>query len=77
MAAAYVVRARIRPTRPNVAAWSEAPVRWYPAAPGTPDDETLVDTSPPGQRDLELRWQAVCERWSQLTFFLFDAESWR
>jgi hypothetical protein len=23
------------------------------------------------------RWQAFRERWSQLTFFLFDSESWR
>ena len=23
------------------------------------------------------RWQAVRERWSQTTFFLFDADSWR
>jgi hypothetical protein len=23
------------------------------------------------------RWQAFRERWSQLTFFLFDPESWR
>mgnify|MGYP006372039075 CR=1 FL=1 len=26
---------------------------------------------------LESRWARVCEVWSQTTFFLFDAESWR
>ena len=78
MAAAYVVTARIQPSRPHVAAWVEARATRYQAAGGSVRvDDRLVDTSPPGQREIELRWEAICERWSQLTFFLFDAESWR
>jgi hypothetical protein len=77
MAAAYVANARIQRSRPHVAVWAEVPVSWYRAAGSARDDDRLVDTSPPGQRELELRWEAICERWSQLTFFLFDPESWR
>lgn len=77
MAAAYVVTARIQPSRPHVAAWVEAPAVRNQARGSARDDEGVVDTSPPGQREIELRWEAICERWSQLTFFLFDAESWR
>ena len=77
MAAAYVVSARIQPSRPRAAAWSEAPARRYHAVASAPDDDRFVETSPPGQRELALRWEAICERWSQLTFFLFDPESWR
>jgi hypothetical protein len=73
--AAYVASARIRPPRPHFASASDVlPRSGYGEAC---DDERLVDTTPPGQRDLELRWEAIRERWSQLTFFLFDAESWR
>jgi len=63
--------------RPHVAAWVESPATRYRAGGSACDDDCLVDTSPPGQREIELRWEAICERWSQLTFFLFDAESWR
>ena len=77
MAAAYVVTARIQPSRPHVAAWVEAPATRHRAGGSARDDDRLVDTSPPGQRELELRWEAICERWSQLTVFLFAAESWR
>ena len=31
----------------------------------------------PMEPDLAERWEMFRERWSQLTFFLFDAESWR
>jgi hypothetical protein len=37
----------------------------------------LLDTTPPEKRALELRWEAVCERWSQLWFFVLDRDSWR
>ena len=73
--AAYVVSARIDRGRPHIAspAWTPAqPVELSAAA-----EPSLIDTSPPGQRDMELRWEAVRERWSQLTFFLFDPQSWR
>ena len=79
--AAYVASARIDGGRPRVV----APVR-PPASPsrsgavaGVPlgSDESILDTSPPGQRDLELRWEGAKERWSQLWFFVLDPESWR
>ena len=73
--AAYVVSARIDRGRPHIAAstWAHAQPVDRPAAA----EPLLIDTSPPGQRDMELRWEAVRERWSQLTFFLFDPQSWR
>jgi hypothetical protein len=73
--AAYVVTARIQPGRPQIAGTAEFQA-WVGCGDAV-DDERLVDTTPPGQREFELRWEAICERWSQLTFFLFDPESWR
>ena len=73
---AYVVSARVAPGRPHAAPPPGPRVdakRREPAA----EDDRLIDTSPPGQRELELRLEAISERWSQLTFFLFDPESWR
>lgn len=31
----------------------------------------------PLEAALAERWEAIRERWSQATFFLFDADSWR
>jgi len=79
--AAYVASARIDGGRPRVV----APVR--PLASPTragafagvtlASEDSILDTSPPGQRDVELRWEGVKERWSQLWFFVLDPESWR
>jgi hypothetical protein len=80
MAAAYAVSARIDRGRPHrVAAASGATVDdGRPAARGrAAADDPFVDTSPPGQQEIELRWLAFRERWSQLWFFLLDPESWR
>jgi hypothetical protein len=79
--AAYVASARIDGGRPRVV----APVRRQVAPSPTggftgvslPSEDSILDTSPPGQRDLELRWDGVKERWSQLWFFVLDSESWR
>jgi hypothetical protein len=73
--AAYGVSARLQPGRPHLATTPEVP-KWIVYGEVHVDDR-LVDMTPPGQRELELRWEAICERWSQLTFFLFDPDSWR
>jgi hypothetical protein len=76
--AAYVVTARIEPVRPHAArAPGATAATWSRPWAASFSDDRLVDTTPPGQRELELRWEAIRERWSQLTFFLFDPESWR
>jgi hypothetical protein len=78
MAAAYVASARIDRGRPRLIA--------TPASIAAPAGDArraatvegrLVDTTPPEQRGLELRLEAVRERWSQLWFFVLDRESWR
>jgi hypothetical protein len=76
MAAAYVASARIDRGRPRLAA--DVGSRIVAAAPRLPAmTDGLLDTTPPEKRALELRWEAVCERWSQLWFFVLDTESWR
>jgi hypothetical protein len=74
--AAYVASARIARGRPRIAAAERPPTRGLTDRIAAPDAR-LVDTSPQGQRELELRWEAFSERWHQLTFFLLDPESWR
>jgi hypothetical protein len=71
----YVVSGRIDRGRPRIAAPARPPAAPPDRAPGA--EPLLFDISSPGQRDMELRWEAVRERWAQLTFFLFDPESWR
>lgn len=48
--------------------------RSWPAAVAVAD-LVIVESPPPG-RAAE-RWAAIRERWSQLTFYLLDANSWR
>jgi hypothetical protein len=76
MASAYVASARIDRGRPHLVATPPS-AEWSLARDGRTVDERLVDTSPPGQQEIELRWAAVRERWSQLWFFVLDPESWR
>jgi len=78
MAAAYVASARIDRGRPRLIATSATiavPTGDVPRAATA--DGRLVDTTPPERRGLELRRDAVRERWSQLWFFVLDPESWR
>ena len=79
MAAAYAVSARIDRGRPRlVAAAKPAAIAMGWSARGREDrDDPVLDTSPPGQQEIELRWAAFRERWAQLWFFVLDAESWR
>ena len=80
--AAYAVQVRIervqphrparRPERPRV-----SPVL-TPSAVTDLDDFGAVEIEGPASRSpLGERWGRIGERWSQLTFYLFDAESWR
>lgn len=49
------------------------------AAIVTPQDGAVAVT-PASQAADEIlgeRWASFCDRWSQLTFFLFDANGWR
>jgi hypothetical protein len=73
--AAYVASARLQPGRPRLATTARQPPET--AGRPAPADALLLDTSPPGQRELELRLEAIVERWSQLWFFVLDPESWR
>jgi hypothetical protein len=76
MAAAYVASARIDRARPQLA--PDIGSRSAAVAPPLPAvADGLVDTTPPEQRDLELRLEAIRERWSQLWFFVLDPASWR
>jgi hypothetical protein len=91
--AAYVASARIDHGRPRIVGPAglsirlpaEPPERRTATASASADDPAapaaaepwVLDTSPPGQRDLELRWEGVKERWSQLWFFVLDPQSWR
>ena len=73
--AAYVASARLQPVRPRLATTARQPVD--AADRPAPADARLLDTTPPGQRELELRLESIRERWSQLWFFVLDPESWR
>ena len=75
MAAYVAIRAhRRRPAAGRGARWPPAPTVDRRALAAT--EAWVLDTSPPGQRDLELRWRAS-GGWSQLWFFVLDPESWR
>ena len=71
----YAVAARVETRGPRFiggASGGETPER-VPDAADTPAD-LITPRDEPG---LDVRWDAFRERWSQLTFFLFDGNSWR
>lgn len=37
----------------------------------------IVESAPPAPERGAGRWAAIRDRWSQLTFYLFDTNSWR
>jgi hypothetical protein len=77
---AYTASARIGRVRPHVIAGAAtiATDRWAPIAT-TDDDarspETALIVDPDVSDSLADRLAAARDRWSQLTFFLFDPES--
>ena len=78
----YVASARIVRSTPRLArAGSIDAWRHGEADPSSPAASQLVETiggepAGPAPSD-ESRLAAIRERWSQLTFFLFDANAWR
>ena len=75
---AYAATARVDPVTPRlvierrVGGADDAP--WVAAQP----DDAVADLAPIDDSDpLIGRLAAARARWSQLTFYLFDAESWR
>jgi len=76
----YVASARIVGAAPRLAR-AERPVEPAIRQSPAPAIETLIVEADPAVGDgwsaLIDRVQAARERWAQLTFFLFDANSWR
>jgi hypothetical protein len=75
----YVASARIVRAAPRLARARRAMDRggWVPA--GEPAEIQIVDGAAAGEAGPTFveRYDAFRERWGQLTFFLFDANSWR
>ena len=71
----YIVTARVEAVGPRFVGGlpaSDPPDLARPA-----DDAPAEFVGPAGDARLGERWDAFRERWSQLTFFLLDGESWR
>jgi hypothetical protein len=81
MSAAYVASARIERGRARLifdpVAVTRAMEAWQPNPGAAQDDLRVVDAGRSEPRDVQLRWEAFRERWSQLWFFVRDPESWR
>ena len=77
----YVAIARIEGVRPRRVGAERRPQpdpERTAAARARADDAALADLTETAVRDsLIERAEALRDRWSQLTFFLLDAESWR
>ena len=72
---AYAAAARIERVTPRlVIGRAGTDVR---ATSEPPEDELVIDLATPRGDPLLERLIAIRERWSQLTFYLFDPESWR
>ena len=76
---AYAATARIDRVAPRLVIGARPGSRRRPRALRAREpDESVVDVVAVDDDDpLVDRLTAVRERWSQLTFYLFDAESWR
>lgn len=77
----YAVSGRIERVRPRIVVWAglEHDSNGRPTGsdppPSFPADVDLADTAV--DDDLVDRLEAFRDRWTQLTFYLFDPESWR
>ena len=76
----YVASARIVHAAPRLVRPNQAIERSIQAADAPPVEDLIVEAGPPGAS----AWGCVAElvaaageRWSQLTFYLFDPNSWR
>jgi hypothetical protein len=78
----FVASARLESVRPRLSRIDRDLVMTHPPVTPAAVQEGIViverasATAAPGVT-LGERWQAIRERWSQATFFLFDADSWR
>jgi hypothetical protein len=70
----YVVAARVEAGGPRFVGWSSIDVT--PDRDG-PSDALPTDLIALDEPSLDQRWDAIRDRLSQLTFFLFDGDSWR
>jgi len=79
---AYAASARIGRVTPRLAS-AELRLDAEPPRPIDPDTKATValtqpdDVIPGPTPTLAERWASAHERWSQLTFYLLDPESWR
>jgi len=72
---AYAATARIKRVTPRIAIGQP---RDGDFASWVVESEITVDVAPVDDDDPLLDWlTAIGERWSQLTFYLFNAEGWR
>jgi hypothetical protein len=76
----YVASARIVRAAPRLVRANGAVERSIQAADALPVEDLIVEAGPPvpGAWGRVGDWVAAAgERWSQLTFYLFDPNSWR
>jgi hypothetical protein len=77
----YAAAARIRSASPHLVAGTSRRGELAMPSPAAETEVLLVeaadDPRPIAGPGLGERWSAICERWSQLTFYLTDANSWR
>jgi hypothetical protein len=78
----YAASARIRGATPRLVHAGRGNTNdggWWGLRPATPTivlldpDDILPEPAP----TIAERWETIRERWSQLTFYLFDPDSWR
>jgi hypothetical protein len=70
----FAASGRVQRTAPRLIRAGDVE-RGIAATPQSADVTELVDIRDPGP--LSDRWAAFRDRWSELTFYLFDAQSWR
>jgi hypothetical protein len=75
---AYAATARVNPVTPRLVIGRPIGGADEPSPVTVQPDEDIADLAPIDDSDpLIDRLAAARARWSQLTFYLFDAESWR
>ena len=76
--AGYAVSTRVGAVAPRRARRVSSRLDGDPTTSQVGDDEAPVDLAGRSlEAVVEEHWEQIRERWSQLTFFLFDTDSWR
>jgi hypothetical protein len=70
----FAASGRVQRATPRLAR-ARSVERGFVASPYSEDVIEVVDVRDPGP--LSDRWAAFRDRWSELTFYLFDPQSWR